>query len=132
MVTLGVKDVGKSRAFYETLGWTGESPDGEAVFFQAGAMVFALWDRSLLASDSAVNDNGGWGGITLAHNVDSPSAVDAVLADAQAAGATIGRHGAPTSWGGYSGVFIDLDGHAWEVAHNPGWTIGNDGSIHLH
>ena len=132
LVTLGVKDVAKSRAFYESLGWTGESPDGEVIFFQVGAMIFALWDRSLLASDSAVTDNQGWGGVTLAHNVDSPEEVDRVLAEAENAGATLGRAGAPTFWGGYSGVFIDLDGHPWEVAHNPGWPIDQDGSIRLH
>jgi uncharacterized protein len=63
--------------------------------------------------------------------VGSPAQVDAVLADAAAAGATIGRPGAATEWGGYSGVFVDPDGHPWEVAHNPGWTITSDGSIRL-
>jgi uncharacterized glyoxalase superfamily protein PhnB len=101
------------------------------VFFQAGGMVVALWSRAKLAADSVVVDSGGWGGITLAHNVRSPAEVDAVLAEAEAAGATIGRPGAPTEWGGYSGVFVDPDGHPWEVAHNPGWTIADDGSTRL-
>lgn len=87
----------------------------------------ALWGRGDLCADSAVTDNGGWGGITLAHNVASPAEVDAVLDAAQAAGATIGRAGAATEWGGYSGVFIDPDGHPWEVAHNPAWVITGDG-----
>jgi uncharacterized glyoxalase superfamily protein PhnB len=78
-----------------------------------------------------MTDTGGWGGITLAHNVRSPEEVDAVLAEAEQAGATIGRAGAKTFWGGYSGVFLDPDGHAWEVAHNPHWTIGDDGSVRL-
>jgi len=78
-----------------------------------------------------VSDEGGWGGITLAHNVRSPAEVDAVLAEADAAGATIARSGAETFWGGYSGVFVDPDGHAWEIAHNPHWTIGKDGSVTL-
>ncbi|MDX6470677.1 MAG: uncharacterized protein QOF75_2480, partial [Gaiellaceae bacterium] len=74
---------------------------------------------------------GGWGGVTLAHNVGSPAEVDAVIEEARAAGATIARDGAETFWGGYSGVFIDPDGHPWEVAHNPHWTLGADGSITL-
>jgi hypothetical protein len=132
LVTLGVADIDRARAFYEALGWVGESPDGEVVFFQAGGMVFGLWSRDKLAADTRVDDGGGWGGVTLAHNVRSPAEVDAVLAEAQAAGATIGRPGAPNEWGGYSGVFADPDGHAWEVAHNPGWPISDDGSVHLH
>ncbi len=131
LVTLGCRDVSRARAFYEAMGWEGRSPDGQVVFLQAGPMVLALWDRALLADDSTVVDAGGWGGVTLAHNVASPEVVDAVLADAAAAGATIGRPGAPTSWGGYSGVFIDPEGHPWEVAHNPGWTLGPDGSVTL-
>jgi uncharacterized glyoxalase superfamily protein PhnB len=91
----------------------------------------ALWGRDKLAQDSAVSDQGGWGGVTLAYNVADPAAVDVVLADAEAAGASIGRPGAPTDWGGYSGVFVDPDGHPWEVAHNPGWHLAEDGSIRL-
>jgi len=132
LVTLGVADTGRARAFYEALGWTGESPDGDVVFFQTGGMVFALWGREQLAADSAVHDSGGWGGVTLAHNVAAPHEVDEVLGRARAAGATIGRAGGPTFWGGYSGVFIDPDGHPWEVAHNPGWVLGEDGSVRLH
>jgi uncharacterized glyoxalase superfamily protein PhnB len=94
-------------------------------------MVLALWGRAELAADSSVEDSGGWGGVALAHNVRSPEDVDAVLAEASAAGATIGRSGAATFWGGYSGVFIDPDGHPWEVAHNPHWTLGEDGSVTL-
>lgn len=131
LVTLGVSDVHRSRRFYEALGWSGESPDDDVVFFQAGGMIVALWGRGQLAEDSTVDDEGGWGGVTLAHNVGSAGAVDAVLAEAEAAGATIGRPGAETFWGGYSGVFIDPDGHPWEVAHNPGWVLGDDGAVHL-
>jgi predicted lactoylglutathione lyase len=132
LVTLGVRDVARARSFYESLGWTGESPDNEVVFFQTGGMIVALWNRSSLAEDSAVSDSGGWGGVTLAHNVTSPAEVDRVLEEAKNAGATIGRNGAATFWGGYSGVFIDPDGHPWEVAHNPGFEIRSDGSVHLH
>ena len=131
LVTLGVTDIGRARAFYDALGWAGQSPDGEVVFHQSGGMVFALWSRTLLAADSTVADGGGWGGVTLAHNVRSPEEVDAVLAAAAAAGATIGRSGAATEWGGYSGIFVDPDGHPWEVAHNPHWTLAPDGSVTL-
>lgn len=132
LVTLGVADIDRARAFYEALGWSGESPDGEVVFFQAAGMVVALWGREQLASDSAVYDPGGWGGVTLAINVGSPLEVDTVLAQAQSAGATIGRPGAATFWGGYSGVFVDPDGHPWEVAQNPGWVLRADGTVSLH
>ena len=131
LVTLGVADLARSRAFYEALGWTAGDETPEVVFFDAGGMVLALWDRGRLAQDSAVTDGGGWGGVTLAHNVRSPAEVDAVIAQARAAGATIGRDPAPTFWGGYSGLFIDPDGHPWEVAHNPFWPIGADGRIRL-
>ena len=131
LITLGVADVTRARAFYEAMGWSGQSPDGDVVFIQAGGLVVALWDRDQLAEDSCVADTRGWGGITLAHNVASPGEVDAILAAADAAGATIGRLGAPTPWGGYSGVFIDLDGHPWEVAHNPHWPLAEDGSVKL-
>ncbi len=132
LVTIGVEDLARSRAFYEALGWTSASaPDQDVAFFQSGGMVVALWSRESLAEDSAVENTGGWGGITLAHNVGSPAEVDRVLAEAEAAGATIGRSGAETFWGGYSGVFLDPDGHPWEVAHNPFWTIAEDGSISL-
>jgi catechol 2,3-dioxygenase-like lactoylglutathione lyase family enzyme len=131
LVTLGVADIGRARTFYEGLGWAGESPDGEVVFFQTGGLVFALWGRDKLAEDSVVEDRGGWGGVTLAHIVASPAEVDAVLAQAEATGATIGRPGATTFWGGYSGVFVDPDGHPWEVAHNPGWVLAEDGTVRL-
>lgn len=132
LITLGVSDLARAKRFYETLGWTsGAAPADDVVFFQAGGMIVALWDRGSLAEDTVVSDDGGWGGITLAHNVRSPAEVDAVLAEAQSAGATIPRGGAETLWGGYSGVFIDPDGHAWEIAHNPHWTIDADGSTRL-
>ncbi len=133
LVTLGVRDLERARAFYEALGWkpTGAKPGDDVFFFQCGGMVVALWGRDQLAEDSVVTDGGGWGGVTLAHNVGSASEVDAVLAEAQAAGATIARTGAETFWGGYSGLFIDPEGHPWEVAHNPGWTLNEDGSLTL-
>jgi catechol 2,3-dioxygenase-like lactoylglutathione lyase family enzyme len=132
LVTLGVSDLARSRSFYEALGWvTRAEPDDDVVFFQAGGLIVALWSRAELAADSGVEDTGAWGGVTLAHNVRSPAEVDAVLAEAAAAGAEILRAGAESFWGGYSGVFVDPDGHPWEVAHNPRWTIREDGSIEL-
>jgi catechol 2,3-dioxygenase-like lactoylglutathione lyase family enzyme len=132
LITLGVRDLARSRAFYEGLGWTtGAAPADDVVFFQAGGMVVALWDRTQLAEDSTVPDSGGWGGVTLAYNVRAPEHVDAVIEEARAAGARIGREGAATFWGGYSGLFLDPDGHPWEVAHNPHWTIAADGSVKL-
>ena len=132
LVTLGVADLALARAFYEGLGWeTRAEPEDDVVFFQTGGMIVGLWSRDRLAEDSGVADGGGWGGVTLALNVRSPGEVDAAIADACAAGAHIARDGAETFWGGYSGVFIDPDGHPWEVAHNPHWTIGDDGSTRL-
>ena len=132
LVTLGVRDVASARTFYEALGWRAKPrSDDDVAFFQTGSTAFALWGRDELAVDSAVEDGGGWGGVTLAHNVDSPEEVDAVIDEARTAGATIGREPGPTFWGGYSGVFVDPDGHPWEVAHNPYWTLGPDGSVTL-
>jgi catechol 2,3-dioxygenase-like lactoylglutathione lyase family enzyme len=132
LITLGVADLERARAFYTALGWsTRAEPGADVVFFQAGGMVFALWGRDQLAEDSCVQDAGGWGGVTPAHCVSSPAEVDAILAAAEAAGARIGRRGAETFWGGYSGIFVDPDGHPWEIAHNPGWTLHADGTISL-
>jgi len=132
VITLGVTDLRRARAFYEALGWrTGAGLDDDVVFFASGGAVLALWDRERLAHDSAVADGGGWGGVTLAHNLPSQAAVDEAIEQARAAGAVIGREPAPTFWGGYSGVFIDPDGHPWEVAHNPHWTLAADGAVEL-
>jgi uncharacterized protein len=135
LITLGVADVSRAQAFYEALGWHmngGVNDESDHVaFFQAGGMIVALWGRAKLAEDSGVEDGGGWGGVTLAYNVRSPEDVDAVIEEAGAAGARIARPGAETFWGGYSGVFVDPDGHPWEVAHNPNWTVHDDGSTTL-
>ncbi len=132
VLTLGVSDLQRARGFYEAIGWTTRAePDDDVVFFQAGGMVVALWDRTRLAEDGAVEDSPGWGGVTLAHNVGSPAEVDSVIEEARAAGAKVGREPAETFWGGYSGAFIDPDGHPWEVAHNPRWTIEPDGAVAL-
>lgn len=123
LVTLGVTDLARARAFYEALGWSGaQQPDGEVCFFQAGPMIFGLW--------TALGGHGA-PGIELAHNVRSPQEVRGLLAEAERAGATIVRPAAEAEWGGTTGAFADPDGYVWEVAHNPGWTIGADGSIRI-
>jgi catechol 2,3-dioxygenase-like lactoylglutathione lyase family enzyme len=133
LVTLGVRDLSRSIAFYDALGWRPHpvSVDGEVAFFDTGGLVVALWGRAELAADSGVEDCGGWGGVTLAHNVVAAEQVDVILADAVAAGARLARAGAPTPWGGYSGVFVDPDGHPWEVAVNPGWPLDEAGRPQL-
>src|SRR4029453_11578108 len=109
LITLGVHDVSHAQAFYEALAWHlgggGGDETDHVAFFQTPGLIVALWDRGKLARDSGVADSGGWGGVTLAYNVRSPEEVDAVLAEARAAGATIARPAAATFWGGYSGVF---------------------------
>jgi predicted lactoylglutathione lyase len=132
LITLGVADLARARGFYEALGWsTGAAAEDDVVFFQAGDMVLALWDRARLAKDSAVADSPGWGGVTLALNLGSPAEVDAAIEEARAAGAEIGREPAETFWGGYSGLFLDPDGHPWEIAHNPHWRLRDDGAVEL-
>jgi len=123
LVTLGVRDLARARAFYEALGWrSAQQPDDEIAFFQAGGMVFGLWIAL-----------GGHGapGIELAHNVRTPEEVDLVLAAAERAGATIVRLATRAEWGGYTGAFADPDGYVWEVAHNPDWRLADDGSVSL-
>ena len=128
LITLGVADLGRSRAFYEGLGWTtGADPGDDVVFFQTGGMVVALWDRAKLAEDSGVSDSGGSSGFTLAHNVRAPAEVDAIAEEVRAAGGSITREPGEAFWGGYSAAFTDPDGHPWEVAHNPRWTVTEDG-----
>ena len=132
LITLGVADLGRARRFYEALSWTtGAEPGDDVVFFQAGDMVVALWDRARLAEDSGVEDGGGWGGVTLALNLASEAEVDEVIEEARAAGAEIAREPAETFWGGYSGLFVDPEGHPWEIAHNPHWTVTEDGGVRL-
>jgi uncharacterized protein len=132
VITLGVRDLERSRGFYEALGWRTRAAAGDdVVFFQAGGMVLALWDRDRLAEDSGVRDGGGWGGVTLSHNVRSPAEVDSVTEQARSAGARVVREPGETFWGGYSAAIVDPDGHPWEVAHNPHWTLREDGSIEL-
>ena len=129
LVTLGVADLSRSRAFYEDgLGWSGESPDDEVVFYQLPGMVFAIWSRAELAQDANVNDIGAtFSGMTLAHNTRFKEDVDMLLAQAVDAGGTLLKVAYETSWGGYSGYFADPDGHTWEVAFNPFWDVSDEG-----
>ena len=129
LVTLGVADVERAVEFYRRLGWTPAPSQTGIAFFQAGGTVFGLWERAALGIDSGTDDldRGGWGGVTLAVNVASPADVDEVIEQAEAAGARIVKAPDRTFWGGYSGVFTDLDDHPWEIAYNPYWTITEDG-----
>jgi len=130
-VTLGVADLERSETFYRALGWERVNDDAEVAFFQAGGMVLALWSRASLAEDGGVEDPGGWGGVTLSQNVRSPEEVDAIVAAAREAGAAVGHKPGKTFWGGYAAVFSDPDGHTWEIAHNPFWGLGEDGSVRV-
>lgn len=132
LLTLGVEDLDRARSFYERLGWRGQEVE-ETVFFQAGGIALVLWSRAKLAADCGLDDlrPGGFDGMVIAHNLRSVAEVDALLAAARDAGARITRPAAPTFYGGYAGVFCDPDGHAWEIAHNPGFTLGEDGSLTL-
>jgi predicted lactoylglutathione lyase len=130
VITLGVADVQRSRAFYEALGWKMGFTDGDIVMFQAGGLVFSIWGREKLGPDSGVQDPGGWGGVTLGYAVSSPEEANGVMAEAIAAGATVTRTAGPKEFG-YSGVFADPDGHTWEVAYIEPLVIHPDGSVAL-
>ena len=132
LITLAVADLPRARRFYERLGWQGQEVE-QTVFFQAGGLAVSLWDRGKLADDCGLADNNsaGFEGITLSYNVRSVPEVDAVMAAAEQAGATVTRSAATTFYGGYAGVFTDPDGHAWEIAYNPGFPLAQDGSISI-
>jgi predicted lactoylglutathione lyase len=132
LITLGVDDVGVARRFYEALGWECKEVE-ETVFVQAGGSAVVLWGREKLADDAGVEDTraDGFGGVALAQNVRSREEVDEIVAAAEAAGATITKLAAETFYGGYAAYFADLDGHLWEIAHNPGFTLRDDGSLVL-
>ena len=132
LVTLGVTDLPRARTFYERLGWRGQEVE-ETVFFQTGGMALVLWGADKLANDTGIGTSmgGGFRGMTLAQNVRSRTDVDAVLAVAESAGGTVTRPAGDTFYGGYAGYFTDPDGHAWEVAYNPGFALADDGSLTL-
>jgi uncharacterized protein len=130
LVTLGVSDYARSKAFYEALGWSATLDVQETAFFPANGVVLVLWSRGKLADDMGVPDDGArWGGIALAHNVGSRDEVREVIEVARGNGAEITREPAETFYGGYAGAFRDLDGHVWEIAHNPGFGLEDDGSV---
>jgi hypothetical protein len=132
LVTLGVADHARSKAFYEGLGWRVAMDVEETAFLPANGVVLVLWDRAKLAGDMGVPDAGArWGGIALAHNVRSHAEVDRIIEDARRLGAEVTREPSETFYGGYAGVFRDLDGHVWEVAHNPGFGLDERGDIVL-
>ena len=132
LITLGVADLGRARAFYEALGWQGQEVE-QTVFFQAGGMAIVLWHQDSLADDAGVPPRRGddFRGAAFAQNVRSREEVDEVIAKAHAAGATVTKPPSETFYGGYAGYFADPDGHAWEIAHNPGFTLADDGSLTL-
>jgi uncharacterized protein len=133
LVTLGVSDIPRARAFYETLGFrASRDSNAHVTFFDAGGVVFSLFGRAALAEDADVSDSPpGFSGIALAHNVVSEAEVDRVLAEAVAAGARLVKPGQKAFWGGYSGYFADPDGHLWEVGHNPFWPLDGAGRLRL-
>ena len=132
LVTLGVSDYARAKAFYEALGWKAALEVEQTTFFRANGVVLVLWGRDELAADTGVRDDGArWGGITLAHNVGSREEVHEVIELARRNGAEVTREPADTFYGGYAGVFRDLDGHAWEIAYNPGFGLGDDGTVVL-
>jgi hypothetical protein len=133
LVTLGVHDVGRSRAFYEALGFKASGASQESVaFFPAGGVVLALFGRVALAADATVEDSRpGFSGVALAHNCRSEAEVDKVIAYAVACGATLAKPAQKAFWGGYSGYFADPDGHLWEVAYNPYFPMDPEGRLKL-
>lgn len=131
LITLGVRDLAAARRFYEAgLGFRRNNSEEEVAFYQLPGFVLALWDRAELAADALLADSPpGFSGVALAYNTRSRAEVDEVLNQAREAGGTPQKPAAATPWGGYSGYFLDPDGHLWEVAHNPEWTIDDNGAI---
>ena len=134
LITLGVADLKRAVDFYErVVGWKAESSPPGVVFFDLNGVVFALWPHDELAKDlgMAAERVPPYRGYALAHNVRSEQEVDAIFARLKTHGAAIIKQPHKTFWGGYSGYFSDPDGHVWEIAHNPFWTIQNDGRISM-
>jgi catechol 2,3-dioxygenase-like lactoylglutathione lyase family enzyme len=133
LVSLGVGDLAAARGFYARLGWReAAASHADIAFFDLGGFALALFARDALAADAGVDADGrGFAGVTLAHNVATPRAVDATLAEAVAAGGRLVKPAEATAWGGYSGYFADPDGHLWEVAHNPFALLDAAGRFHV-
>lgn len=134
LLTLGVSDLRKAVQFYEgVLGWKkADGPDGVA-FFQAGGVIFGLFPHEELAKDMKISAAtlSPYRGFTLAYNARNEAEVDRIFADLKAKGVKILKAPEKVFWGGYSGYFADIDGHHWEVAFNPFWTIGDDGRMSM-
>lgn len=126
MVTLGVRDLAAAIEFYEKgLGFPRMESSPSVAFFTLNGTWLGLYGRDALAEDATVSAAGnGFAAFTLAHNVRSEKEVDAVIAQAVKSGATLVKQPQKVFWGGYSGYFKDLDGHLWEVAHNPFFWVG--------
>jgi len=132
LLTLGVSDYERAKAFYAALGWSPTLEVEETAFFQANGIILTLWAREKLGADMGIPDDGArWSGIALAHNVGSRDEVHKIIEQARANGAEITREPAETFYGGYAGAFRDLDGHAWEIAHNPGFRLDDHGNVVL-
>ncbi|VFQ42811.1 VOC family protein [Desulfoluna butyratoxydans] len=133
VVTLGVANLDRSQRFYETgLGWTVGSTEEQIRFFQLNGVIFALYPWEALAEDAGLPARGsGFSGVTLAYCARSRTEVEDILKRAEQAGARIVKPAQEVFWGGYSGYFADLDGHLWEVAHNPFWHLDAKGNVSL-
>ena len=134
LVTLGTTNLSRAVAFYTALGWRVSEnwADEDVAFFSTAGPVLAVWAADDLARDAHIDgERGSFDGVALAINVESDDAVDFGLEAAVAAGATLLKPATRAEWGGYSGYFADPDGHAWEVAHTPGWTLDERGLVQL-
>ncbi|WP_104018268.1 VOC family protein [Roseovarius nitratireducens] len=132
LITLGVADLDRARAFYAALGWTPAAAQDEVVFYQMNGLVLGLFGKSDLAADQGRPGAAlGTGAMTLAQNFPTEAEVDAAYDRAIAAGATALKRPEKVFWGGYSGYFADPDGHVWELAMNPFWPLAPDGSLTL-
>lgn len=133
IVTLGVADLKKSTAFFERLGWTRSVKALDSIsFFQCGGIAFSLYPLAALAEDVGIPvERSGFSGVTISHNGRSKEDVDAIMAEAERAGAEIVKPAKDAFWGGYSGYFRDLDGHLWEVAWNPDMPLDEAGAVSL-
>lgn len=132
VITLGVADLGRAQRFYERVGWTRGNADDGVVFFQLKGLIVALWGRAELAADAQVTAEGsGFRSVALAYNTRDEDEVATILAEAEKAGGKIVKPAGPVFWGGHTGYFEDPDGHLWEIAWNPFWTIDDDGGVSL-
>ena len=133
MITLGVKDLAKSTAFFEKLGWKRSVRAAPGVaFFQCGGIALGLYPLSELAKDAEIEPSQGHtGNFAIAHNARSKEEVDSLMHEAEAAGANIIKPPKQAFWGGYSGYFTDPDGHLWELAWNPGFELDEEGGVTL-